>query len=63
MISRDELYRLVWSQPMTKVAEQFNPSGSYLARICTQLAQIQILVTNGTISDVRSPPIPIAIPL
>ena len=35
MISRDELYVLVWSKPMTKVAEQFGVSGSYLARICT----------------------------
>jgi hypothetical protein len=37
MISRDELYQLVWSKPMTKVAEQFDVSGSYLARICTLL--------------------------
>lgn len=37
MISRDELYQLVWSKPMTKVAEQFGVSGSYLARICTFL--------------------------
>jgi hypothetical protein len=37
MISRDELYQLVWSKPMTKVAEQFDLSGSYLARICTLL--------------------------
>lgn len=37
MIARDELYRLVWSQPMIRVAEQFDVSGSYLARICTLL--------------------------
>lgn len=37
MISREELYRLVWSQPMTKVAEQFNVSGSYMARVCAIL--------------------------
>jgi hypothetical protein len=37
MITRDELYDLVWSQPMTKVAQQFDVSGSYLARICTLL--------------------------
>jgi hypothetical protein len=37
MISRNELYQLVWSQPMTKVAEQFDVSGSYLARVCTLL--------------------------
>lgn len=37
MLSRDELYRLVWSEPMTKIAEQFDVSGSYLARICTLL--------------------------
>jgi hypothetical protein len=37
MVSRDELYRLVWSKPMTRIAEQFEVSGSYLARICTHL--------------------------
>lgn len=37
MVSRDELYRLVWSKPMTQIAEQFDVSGSYLARICTLL--------------------------
>lgn len=37
MISREELYELVWSQPMTKVAKQFHVSGSFMARVCTQL--------------------------
>lgn len=37
MISREELYQLVWSQPMTKVAEQFDVSGSYMARVCSIL--------------------------
>lgn len=37
MISREELYRLVWSEPMIKVAERFGVSGSYLARVCTVL--------------------------
>ncbi len=37
MVTRDELYKLVWCEPMTKVAGQFNVSGSYLARICTLL--------------------------
>ncbi|RUW57014.1 hypothetical protein [Mesorhizobium sp. M8A.F.Ca.ET.021.01.1.1] len=37
MISREELYRLVWSEPMTKVAQRFEVSGSYLARVCTVL--------------------------
>lgn len=36
-ISREELYRLVWSKPMTQVAEQFEVSGSYMARVCTNL--------------------------
>ena len=35
MISREELYELVWSKPMTKVAEQFDVSGSYMARVCS----------------------------
>lgn len=37
MISREELYELVWSVPMVKVAEKFNVSGSYMARICSIL--------------------------
>ena len=37
MISREELYQLVWSKPMTKVAEQFEVSGTYMARVCTML--------------------------
>lgn len=37
MISREEIYRLVWSEPMTKVAERFQVSGNYLARICSHL--------------------------
>ena len=37
MHSRDELYQLVWSEPMTKVAKRFEVSSSYLARICSSL--------------------------
>ena len=34
MVSREELYQLVWSEPMVWIAERFNVSGSYLARVC-----------------------------
>lgn len=37
MVTREELYALVWSQPMTKVCEQFGVSSSYMARLCTLL--------------------------
>jgi len=37
MISREELYELVWSMPMTKVGEKFELSGSYMARVCLTL--------------------------
>ena len=37
MVSRNELYRLVWSEPMTRIAERFEVSGSYLARVCILL--------------------------
>lgn len=37
MITREELYDLVWSQPMTKVCERFGVSSSYMARVCTLL--------------------------
>jgi hypothetical protein len=33
-ISREALYALVWSEPMTRVAERFGVSGSYMARVC-----------------------------
>jgi len=37
MVSRQELYELVWSVPMMKVAERFSVSGSYMARVCSSL--------------------------
>lgn len=37
MISREELYELVWLTPMINVAEKFEVSGSYLARVCNEL--------------------------
>ena len=37
VITREELYELVWSTPMSKVAQKFDVSGSYLARVCTAL--------------------------
>ncbi|MTD93913.1 hypothetical protein GIW81_06135 [Hyphomicrobium sp. xq] len=37
MVSRQELYELVWSSPMTTVAKQFEVSSSYLARVCAAL--------------------------
>ena len=37
MVSREELYELVWSMPMTKAAKKYSVSGSYLARVCAAL--------------------------
>lgn len=36
-MTREELYELVWSKPMTEVAKSFDVSGSYMARVCTVL--------------------------
>jgi len=36
-ITREKLYEEVWAEPMTKVAERYDVSGSFLARICTRL--------------------------
>jgi hypothetical protein len=36
-ISREELYRQVWADPVSKLATTYNVSGSYLARICRVL--------------------------
>jgi molecular chaperone GrpE (heat shock protein) len=36
-LDRETLYKLVWSEPMLKVAARYNVSSSYLARICTRM--------------------------
>jgi hypothetical protein len=36
-IAREELYALVWAEPMLKVAATFEVSSSYMARVCTLL--------------------------
>lgn len=36
-ISRETLYELAWSQPMTSIAKMFDVSSSYLARLYTKL--------------------------
>ena len=36
-LTREQLYELVWREPMLKVAESFGVSSSYLARVCTEL--------------------------
>lgn len=37
VVTREELYKFVWSMPMLKVADQFGVSSSYMARVCTAL--------------------------
>ena len=36
-LSREDLYALVWSEPMLKVAARFDVSSSYMARVCTRM--------------------------
>jgi hypothetical protein len=36
-VSREELYRQVWAEPISKLAGTYNVSGSCLARICREL--------------------------
>lgn len=36
-LTREVLYKLVWSEPMLKVAGRFGVSSSYMARVCTQM--------------------------
>ncbi len=36
-VTREQLYELVWREPMLKVAQGFGVSSSYLARVCTEL--------------------------
>ena len=36
-LTREELYDLVWREPMLRVAERLGVSSSYMARVCTEL--------------------------
>lgn len=36
-VSREELYDLVWTTPISHLAEKFHVSGSYMARVCGAL--------------------------
>lgn len=36
-VSREALYKIVWSEPMLKVGARFGVSSSYMARVCEQL--------------------------
>src|SRR5262245_55959545 len=37
IVSRDELYRLVWETPMVRLGQQIGISGNGLAKICRRL--------------------------
>jgi hypothetical protein len=37
VVTRQELFALVWAEPMLKVAKQFGVSSSYMARVCTSM--------------------------
>ncbi|MGX0134489.1 hypothetical protein ACUXG4_002730 [Cupriavidus metallidurans] len=36
-LTREQLYELVWREPMLRVAERLGVSSSYMARVCTEL--------------------------
>lgn len=36
-VSREQLYDMVWQEPMLKIGERFGVSSSYMARVCTEL--------------------------
>src|SRR5437016_6166010 len=36
-ITRDNLYALVWTEPMTQAAARFGISSNYLSRVCAHL--------------------------
>ncbi len=36
-VTREQLYRQVWAEPMTKVAARYEVSSNYLARVCEHL--------------------------
>src|SRR5262245_60334064 len=36
-ITREQLYKEIWGEPATKLAQRYNVSSSYLARVCEGL--------------------------
>ena len=36
-VTREDLYELVWAEPMLRVAARFGVSSSYMVRVCTLL--------------------------
>ena len=36
-ITREQLYKEIWSEPATKLAQRYDVSSSYLARVCEGL--------------------------
>ena len=36
-ITREELYKQIWNEPLTKLAQHYDVSSSYLARVCEGL--------------------------
>lgn len=36
-LTRQQLYDLAWAEPVLKIADRFNVSSSYMARVCSQL--------------------------
>jgi len=37
VVTREELYRLVWSKPITELAKEFGMSDVGLAKVCKKL--------------------------
>ncbi len=36
-LTREQLYDMVWREPMLKIGERLGVSSSYMARVCTEL--------------------------
>ena len=37
-VAREKLYKEVWAEPMTTVAQRYKVSSSFLARVCQRLS-------------------------
>lgn len=37
LLTREQLYELVWKEPMLRIGERLGVSSSYMARVCTEL--------------------------
>lgn len=47
MVTREELFEAVWTEPMITLSSRYGVSGSYLARVCDSLNVYERIETSA----------------